>query len=478
LDLASSAKYYSEELQISLIPWQNLDVSIQMKGLKLPFSFSTKFPTAKENDVAYIHHTSGTSSGLPKPIPQTHRGGVGVFPSFDGANSATFTTTPLYHGGVADCFRAWTSGAMIWLFPGDRCPITTKNILSCIDVSEREVESRSLPPVKYFSSVPYVLQMLAEDNAGVQMLQRMDIVGVGGAALPPQVGDDLVNQGVRLVSRFGSAECGFLLSSSRDFEADKDWQYLRLPPHSENLLQFQQHPSDERLFELMVLPQWPHIAKRNRQDGSFATSDLFERHPTIQNAWKYHSRSDSQITLLTGKKFDPAPIEDDIASKSQLIREVLVFGDGKQVPGALIFLASRDTSVNDDIWKTVQAVNQKGQSHTRILRERIKILGPNIPSLARSSKGTLLRAAANETFAQHIEQVYIHGGANIAQRVAIQDQDVKQFIRELVNGYLVKPLADDNADFYKCGVDSATCTQIRSILQKVCAHTQFPSAAN
>ena len=76
-------------------------------------------PSVQENDVAYLHHTSGTSSGTPKPIPQPHRAAVCVLPTFEsGKDNATFTTTPLYHGGIADLFRAWTSGALIWLFPG------------------------------------------------------------------------------------------------------------------------------------------------------------------------------------------------------------------------------------------------------------------------------------------------------------------------------------------------------------------------
>ena len=33
-------------------------------------------------------------------------------------------------------------------------------------------------------------------------------------------------------------------------------------------------------------------AKTNRTDGSFATADLFIPHPTIKDAWKYHSRTE------------------------------------------------------------------------------------------------------------------------------------------------------------------------------------------
>ena len=211
----------------------------------------------KDSDVAYLHHTSGTSSGVPKPIPQTHRAGAGVLPAFpDGNKCATFTTTPLYHGGIADLLRAWASGAFIWLFPGKGVPITANNVLKCLESATRESNQTRLPPVKYFSSVPYVLQMLEADDRGLRYLQGMDIVGVGGAALPTEVGDRMVGRDVNLISRFGSAECGFLMSSHRDYGKDKEWQYLRSNEGAE-CLKFERQETD--LHELVILKGWPHM---------------------------------------------------------------------------------------------------------------------------------------------------------------------------------------------------------------------------
>ncbi|CAD0111930.1 unnamed protein product [Aureobasidium uvarum] len=219
---------------------------------------STTFPDVKETDVAYLHHTSGTSSGVPKPIPQTHRAGAGVLPSFpDGKQSATFTTTPLYHGGVADAFRAWTSGALIWLFPGKGIPITAANVIKCLSAAEKGVE-QGLPPVKYFASVPYVLQMMEADEQGFEYLRNMDIVGVGGAALPAEVGDRMVGKGINLISRFGSAECGFLMSSHRDYAKDREWQYLRSNQGAEYLTY---EKNEDGLVELVIKPGWPHMVK-------------------------------------------------------------------------------------------------------------------------------------------------------------------------------------------------------------------------
>lgn len=427
------------------------------------------------SDVAYIHHSSGTSTGAPKPIPQSNSGAVGVLPQLHGQDSATFTTTPLYHGGIADCFRAWKSNALIWLFPGADIPITTKTIISSLSVTKRATNNDSQPPVKYFSSVPYVLQMLAETSEGISALQSMAIVGVGGAALPRKIGDDLVAQGINLISRFGSAECGFLMSSHRNYELNKEWQFLRATQGS---LCFEDQGDGSGLCELIVPPSWPHMAKRNREDGSYATSDMFVRHQTIDHAWKYHSRSDSQITLLTGKKFDPAPLEDAIKASSPIVQDALIFGDGKQMPGALIFLGSDHGlsagDLEDRIWRIIEKANSEAVSHSKIARNMFIIKIGSYTPLERSSKGTLLRRQAEDLYATDIDDAYRldsremgHGTSQIES--SCQDVNAESIVKAAILEILEHDLIiADDADFYQHGVDSTRATQIRSALQKAC----------
>ncbi len=425
----------------------------------------------EETDIAYIFHTSGTSTGLPKPIPQTHHAGIGVLPCLDGKEAATFTTTPLYHGGIADCFRAWTSNAMIWLFPGADAPITSKNVLKCLSIAEKLSQHNSgIPMVKYFSSVPYILKMLSEDHDGLLSLQKMNLVGVGGAALPPAVGDQLVSECVNLVSRFGSAECGFLLSSHRAYELDHGWQFLRVPPEAK-FLKFEKQDEGVDLFELIVLKGWPHLAKQNRPDGSFATSDLFEPHPSTPNAWRYHSRSDNQVTLLTGKKFDPAPVEEAITSSSVLIRDAMIFGNGKQFPGVLVFPSEQGKKLSKKelqvaVWKEIERLNRKAQHHTRILQNMIVFIHGDTESLAKSSKGTLLRGIAEKRFETNIERAYENEDRADDGSRRLEDGKVLSIVRNIVYEVVERQLAD-NQDFYQAGVDSTKATQIRSLLQQV-----------
>ena len=429
-------------------------------------------PPVQATEIAYFHHTSGTSSGIPKPVPQPHNAAVGVQPAFpDGRNAATFTTTPLFHGGIADLFRAWTSSALIWLFPGKSVPITASSIVNCLDVANRAIgENREVAPVRYFSSVPYVLQMLDADAAGLEALKSMDMVGVGGAALPAEVGDRLVSKGVNILSRYGSAECGFLMSSQRKFSEDKEWQYLRFPPDAKHL-RLEEH--DDGLRELIVLDGWPHMAKRNRDDGSYATSDLFAPHESIANAWKYHSRSDSQLTLITGKKFDPAPLEAAIAA-SDLLSDVLVFGNGEPYPGALLFRSTKAAHMNDDdlfeqIWPLIEKLNRDSPDHAQLAKTMLRPMRELEQPLEKSSKGTLIRGSVEKTFKAEIEAAYRQessGGNGEESQVA--DGDVEKAVHEIVEHVTHRRRRlSVSVDLFSYGVDSVAGMQIRSRLQRL-----------
>lgn len=361
---------------------------------------------------------------------------------------------------------------MIWLFPGETLPITPKNIILSLSTASRAETEASTPPVKYFSSVPYVLQTLAEEPAGLSLLQNMELVGVGGAALSPNIGDHLVNQGVNLVSRFGSAECGFLLSSHRDYAVDTDWQFLRLPSECTSLCFETIGEENGVLRELVVRKGWPHMAKTNRSDGSYATGDVFEPHPHIKNAWRYHNRSDSQITLLTGKKFDPAPFEDAICSSSNFIRDVVIFGNERQYPGALVFLC-RSTGGNEEeeAWNVISRHNNEVEIHSRIDRNMVAWIIADELTPEKSSKGTILRGPTEEKFAAYIKGLY-EGTSGSPLASNVPDSEVHSLTASIVHevmGFKVK----DDEDFYQNGVDSTKATQIRSKLQTVCTSAWF-----
>jgi acyl-CoA synthetase (AMP-forming)/AMP-acid ligase II len=278
-ELAQEASRSAEDRRsLQLVPLPPNSVWIDVKpgpGFALQAVLD---PEKESSQTCFIYHSSGTTSGLPKPLPQTHRTMTVLHPHLP-SSPACFryafryatrfacselcpsSTTPLYHGGLADLVRSLNSEAMLYLFPPD-VPITRTNILKSLHACARFAaaqpsELQHHTEIKLFSCVPYVLKMVVEnDDGGVALtfLKSLDFLGTGGAPLPQELGDQLVQEGVRLVSRYGSAECGFLMSSARDFVHDREWQHLR-SDGSGGALVFERQ--EDETAELVIQSHWP-----------------------------------------------------------------------------------------------------------------------------------------------------------------------------------------------------------------------------
>lgn len=242
--------------------------------------------------VSHIFHTSGTS-GTPKPIPQTHASSVISLPrrrmGEPDTLTSSFTTTPLFHGGVSDLLRAWMARSFLYLYPSSTIAVTAGNVMGAFRACALyPTDASYAPPISAFLSVPYILTLLSptadpSDREGATaMLAQMEIVSTGGAPLDTAVGNGLVENGVPLTSRLGSSECGceyisascgaiwrclddcfplnvsVLLTSYRDFENDKEWEWLRNDSPYAGALRFEQSESDPsgRKAEMIVTPEW------------------------------------------------------------------------------------------------------------------------------------------------------------------------------------------------------------------------------
>ncbi|KAF7910096.1 uncharacterized protein EAE98_012239 [Botrytis deweyae] len=432
---------------------------------------------------AYNHHTSGTS-GLPKPVPYTHHVACGVLPILDGRGTLSFTTTPLYTGGIADCLRAWTSLSTICLAPDGQHPLTSETIINCFSQIKEKYESsirrlhefgtrhrsksltrrlsNQLPKSIYFSCVPTIAQMLSTTSRGLEFLRTMDIVGVGGASLPEEDGKLLISEGINLVSRYGSAECSFLLSTHRDYKTDKEWQYFRAP-EGVNSLKFEPLNDGSNRFELVVMSDWPQFPKANREDGCFATSDLFEPHPSIKNAWKHVGRGDAQITLSTGKKFDPIYTEEAL-KRFPDIKDAFVFGNGQMYPGVIIIKSQNATSnfsddeFRDIIWPYVEDVNEMVPPHAKIYKDML-VLKPHTDFLEKTAKGTTKRQSANMHYDSDIKSAYDGDASALNSKVSLES------VMEVVKTAIGAPIdLKYDSDFRAHQIDSVQATRIRSHL--------------
>lgn len=147
--------------------------------------------STSSNRIAFIIHSSG-STGLPKPIFQTHKACLSNYAN--GSGYRAFLSLPLYHNhGLSTFFRAIFKGRPISLYNAS-LPLSETNLVTAMEAVQPDS----------FHGVPYALKLLSESSRGIAALQKCKLVLFGGSSCPDDLGDKLVNAGVYLVSHYGA----------------------------------------------------------------------------------------------------------------------------------------------------------------------------------------------------------------------------------------------------------------------------------
>lgn len=140
----------------------------------------------------------------------------------------------------------------------------------------------------------------------------------------------------------------------------------------------------------------------NRPDGSYATKDLFLRHPEHDDWYKYIGRLDDTLVQTLGEKTNPVPIELCIRGNSPYVAEAIVFGAGRPQTGCLILPSELGKDLNaeqlmEKIWPVVEQANAEAPTHSRLLPDMIEFLpyGTQIPV---ATKMSILRPACYAKF--------------------------------------------------------------------------------
>ncbi|KAJ6496764.1 L-aminoadipate-semialdehyde dehydrogenase [Mycena vulgaris] len=418
-------------------------------------------PEQESRRPAVILHSSG-STGFPKPVFITHYGLI--------ANVAInqykpgFSTLPVYHGyGHFAIFRCMYAAQPITLFP-PHLPLTSANICAVLAAS---------PHVTQCYAVPYVIKLLGETPEGVTALASFDIVGYAGAAVPDDLGTRLVAAGVNLFSIYGTTETGGLLNSGRDMSVDKDWNWLRAAGLIVDYLVME--PRGDNTFEAVVKDGYPPKIETNRPDGSYATKDLFLRHPKHENWYKYIGRLDDTLVQTLGEKTNPVPMELCIRGNSPYVAEAIVFGAGKPQTGCLILPSdlAKDLShaeIMEKVWPVVEQANAQAPTHSRLLPEMIEIL-PHGTEIPIATKMSILRPACYAKFKDIIEGIYqrFEQESDEGVKLKLSKPELEVFILDAIVrtlGPVKSANLDRKVDLFAFGVDSLQGTRIRNVCQK------------
>jgi hypothetical protein len=203
------------------------------------------------------------------------------------------------------------------------------------------------------------------------------------------------------------------------------------------------------------------------EPGSWRSKDVFTPHPTIPDVWKYVTRLDDRVTLSNGEKVLPLPIEGRIR-QDNLVREAVVVGVDRAIPGLLVFRALDDLSNEeflDAIWPSIVDANSRAEAFSQITREAVIIL-PSDVEYPRTDKGSIIRAQVYRKFADDIEAMYARLDDEQEGTLRLDVAGIEKFLKSTYEEISGVTLESVDTDFFTAGVDSLKAIQMRRLIQK------------
>ncbi|KXN84174.1 Linear gramicidin synthase subunit D [Leucoagaricus sp. SymC.cos] len=431
-------------------------------GALAEYPVPPRYPVFSREDLgAFIMHSSGTT-GLPKPISHSqtypliysacHR-----FPEQKEPFRYQASTLPLYHGfGLLATNLSLSIGMPFVLPPATVIP-TGKTTLAMLKASG----------ARYLLSVPSILEDILRlpGKAGLEALQELEVVAIGGAAMKENVGSELVANGVNLLNHWGATEIG-AIAPIEHIPRGYDWHYLM--PRTDIGLRFVPMADGSNTYRLIGrAPGWTE---------DFVVQDLLEAHPQNVKHVKILGRADDLIVLATGEKVRPTTMEQAVSEHPD-VKDVLAFGEGQASLGLVIELKSSSTwDVNDP--DAVEALREslvpyltKGNSymdhHAKISREMLIFTRQDSDRrLLRTDKGSFIRKANWAQFDKDIKDAYERADMLSATPLPLPTVDNGEALLAAIRGHIKKVNqaaadSEDTADFFEIGMDSLQATRLR-----------------
>lgn len=103
-------------------------------------------------------------------------------------------------------------------------------------------------------AVPYVYKLLGESIAGINKLRTLELCVYAESVMPTELGNELVDQGIKLISLYAGTDFGLLMSSQRDHATDKEWEWSRISDRVGPFVAFEDRYDNQ--WEIIVLEGW------------------------------------------------------------------------------------------------------------------------------------------------------------------------------------------------------------------------------
>lgn len=251
---------------------------------------------------------------------------------------------------------------------------------------------------------PSVLQDISKTPRVLDKLSNLKFITSAGGPVAQSVGD-VIHPHVSLWQTMGMTE-GLWVASV--VTHPDEWAYFQFHPCTG----YEMRPYSDSLFELVLVKKEELAATQSvfitfPDLNIWETRDLYSRHPTIPNLWKYEMRKDDLIVLSNGEKFNPLAAEAQLTGHP-FVSAAYITGRGRFQAAALLYpqedrQSEPDLDIIDAVWSTIEDVNKSLPAFAQIHRSFVKIVRTPLP---RTPKGTLARNEIEKFFAEEIKDIY------------------------------------------------------------------------
>ncbi|CAA7268855.1 unnamed protein product [Cyclocybe aegerita] len=383
-------------------------------------------PNSTDDEIGIIFHTSGTTSGKPKPVPETHKwlrcqAQIQWAAIWQGGSEQAVVNNL---GSFANVGSATTISYLGW---SGHCLVQT----SKPDIDAHEflaMVSDGLNFVMLYAPwLSKLINVARTDKKVYDALRGMRQVTYTGAALNLEDEQWLVENGIPATTIYATTEAGgCLVSDISDVKTLPSMHIIEgikcklLPTSGVNKVELdgdsEKRARGGQLYDCFIpadADNCPHPSIRNRPDGHI-TGDIFEE--TTPGLYAFRGRNDDWIrTGKTHSFCDTKSIEDNILVVcADLVQNCVVVGHYK--PGVVLLVEPTIVDLADEsavsglkarILERHVSFNNRLFDHERIKHAFQIVVVPRGTLPRTMEKGNIRRKATEDQHATILEKIYV-----------------------------------------------------------------------
>ncbi|KAF9270325.1 acetyl-CoA synthetase-like protein [Marasmius fiardii PR-910] len=373
-----------------------------------------EIPIVASDAIAFLFHTSGSTSGSPKLVPCTYRWlDATLLKSSQVAAPRASSRQDVVNWMGSMCHIGQTFMLMGYLQHGS-CVIQPTTISFSSDELMDMIHCCGLNRLNQFAAFLAMQLRSSRNNPKLlRMLADLDEVLYSGMPLPREEQDWALKNDINLRNLFGSTECGATLISIGGTGTDANllraldgMSYSFEPIHSSSE---GAHQSTGRMFEFIVCNDsgdCPHPSLRH-SDGNYHTGDLFQE--VSPGFYVFRGRDDDWIKSENSLRCDTKAIEDNVrAMCGNLVSDCIVVGTGR--PSPVLFVEPGTDIDNEKLKKEIMRKTRQFHSR-RYLHERITcvnmiVVVPRNTLPRTATKGNIRRKAVEDAYKSQLDDIY------------------------------------------------------------------------